>query len=225
MIHYLNELEDIKMSFLPDRTCLISMLERLGMGKRKIDHSIKVADLSLKIAKEIEKDDGIRVNKKIVEAGALLHDIGIVYMLDDLSPEHSVIGAEMIRKLGLPESVARCAETHEAGGAVTWVEARDWMYPILPIKETYAPQSIEEKIVCAGDFFIAILIEGPEDYGFEPVDLWNNPKEAIIDTQFSYCSAVYKKKLGRDILKTHPMIKRGYELHKDFVKYINPSLL
>lgn len=49
-----------------------------------------------------------------------MHDIGIVYMIDDLSPEHSVIGAEMIRNLGLPERVARCAERHEVGGTVAW---------------------------------------------------------------------------------------------------------
>ena len=224
MLNYVNELEKIKETFLPDREQLILMLKRLGMGDRKVEHSKDVADLAMKIAQEVEKD-GIKVNKKIVEAGALLHDIGIVHMLDDLSPEHSVIGAEMIRKLGLPESVAKCAETHEAGGTVTWQEAKDWKYPLLPLKETYVPQSIEEKIVCAGDLFISILIEGPEDFGFKIDDLWKNPGEAIITMIYSYCREVYKKKLGREITKDHPMVRRGYEFHKDFVKYIKPDFV
>lgn len=224
MLNYVNELEEIKEEWLPSREQLFAVLKRFGMGERKLQHSQDVADFSLKIAQEVEKD-GIEVKKKIVEAGAMLHDIGIVYMLDDLSPEHSVIGAEMIRKLGLPESVARCAETHDAGGTVTWQEAKDWKYPILPLKETYVPQSIEEKIVCAGDLFISILIEGPEDFGFEIGDLWKNPEEAIVMMLYSYCRDVYKKKLGREITKDHPMVRRGYELHKDFIKYIKPDFV
>ena len=219
MVDYVNELEEIKEEWLPNRKQLVSILKRLGMGDRKLEHSQDVADFGLKIAHEVEKD-GTEVNKKIVEAGALLHDIALIYMLDDLSPEHSVIGADIIRKLGLPERVARCAETHEAGGAVTWQEAKDWKYPVLPLKETYVPQTIEEKIVTAADFFIYVLKEGPEDYGYEKFDLWKDPEEAIVESLFPYCRDVYKKKLDKSITKNHPMIKRGYESNKVFVKYI-----
>jgi len=55
------------------------------------------------------RGDGIEVNKKIVEAGALLYYIGLAKVCDDNSPEHSVIGADMIRKLGFPERVALCS--------------------------------------------------------------------------------------------------------------------
>ena len=216
MTNYINELEEIKERIMPSRKQLISILQRLGMSDRKLEHSQETADFAVAIAQEVEKD-GIKVDKKIVEAGALLHDIGIVYMLDDLSPEHSVIGADMIRKLGLPERVAMCAETHEP---VIWEEAKEWKYPVLPLKETYMPQTIEEKIVTAADFFIYVLKEGPEDYGYEKYDLWKNPDEAIIELFYSYCKDVYKKKLGKDIDKNHPMIKRGYELYKPFLKYI-----
>jgi len=221
MVDYVNELEEIKEEWLPSRKQLVSTLKRLGMGTRKLEHSQEVADFALKIVQEVEKD-GIKVNKKIVEAGALLHDIGIVYMLDDLSPEHSVIGAEIIRKLGLPERVARCAETHEP---ITWQEAKDWKYPILPLKETYMPQSIEEKIVTAADFFIYVLKEGPEDFGYERFNLWKDPKKAIIESFYPYCREVYKKKIGKEITKNHSMIKRGYELFEGFVKYIKPDFI
>lgn len=221
MIDFINELEEIKEEWLPTRRQFVSTLKRLGMGDRKLEHSKKVADFALKIAQEVEKD-GIEVNNKIVEAGALLHDIGIVYMLDDLSPEHSVIGAEMIRKLGLPERVARCAETHEP---VIKQEAKDWKYPVLPLKETYVPQTIEEKIVTAADFFMHVLKENPEEYGYEKYNLWEDPEETIIESLFSYCRDVYKKKLGKEIDKNHPMIKRGYELFKVFVKYIKPDFV
>ena len=223
MSDFVNEIEEIKEGWLPDRKQLFSALKRLGMGERKLKHSQEVAEFALKIAQEVEKD-GKEVDKKIVEAGALLHDIGLVCTFDDLSPEHSVIGAEIIRKLGLPERVARCAETDEAVSA-SYQEAKVWTFPILPLKETYMPQTIEEKIVCAADFFIYVLKYGPEDYGCDKLALWKDPESVIKEYIFSYCRDVYKKKLDKEITQNHPTVKRGYELCKDFVKYIKPDFV
>lgn len=63
MLNYVNELEKIKEELLPTSKQLISILQRLGMGVRKLEHSQDVADFALKIAQEVEKD-GIKVNKK-----------------------------------------------------------------------------------------------------------------------------------------------------------------
>ena len=215
------KLEEIKELLLPSREKIISVLRCLGLYEAKVEHSIDVAALALKIAKAVE-DDGIAVNKKIVEAGALLHDIGLTKTFDDLSPEHGVIGADIIRKLGFPERVARCAEVHEACGGLTREEAEELKFPILPLKDSYAPQSIEEKIVTASDLFIYMLKEGPEEFGYKKFDPWKEP-EAIIDALFPYCRDVYKKKLNRTITRDHPIIKRAYEINKEFIKYIKPE--
>jgi uncharacterized protein len=215
------DLDEIKELLLPSREQLISALEGLGLYEAKVKHSIFVADIALKIAREVE-NDGIAVNKRIVEAGALLHDIGITKTFDDLSPEHSVIGADIIRKLGFPEGVARCAEVHECGGGFTRKEAEELKYPILPLKDSYAPQSVEEKIVTVADLFIYILKEGPEEFGFKKFDPWKEP-EAIIDAEFSYCREVYKKRLNRKVERDLPPMKRAYEVNRDFIKYVKPE--
>ncbi len=222
MSTYVNDIEKLKEYLLPSIDKLIYVSKALGLENKIIKHCHEVADLSLKIVEEVERD-GIEVNKRIVEAGALLHDIGLAKVCDDNSPEHSVIGADMIRKLGLPDRVAMCAEVHEFHGGVTYHEAKEMQYPILPLRESYAPSTIEEKIVTVADLFIFIIIEGPEEYGFKKIDPWNNLKEAIEETAFPYCRAVYQKKLGKSVDKNHPILKRAYEINKDFIKYVKPT--
>ncbi len=216
-------LDEARESLLPSREKIIALLRCLGLYEAKVKHSIDVADLALRIARAVE-DDGIAVNMKIVEAGALLHDIGLTKTFDDFSPEHSVIGADMIRKLGFPERVARCAEVHEGVGAVTRKEAEELKYPILPLKDSYAPQSIEEKIVSASDLFIAWSKEFPEEgHKKSEFDSLGEP-ETIIDVCFPYWRDVYKKKLNKTITRDHPLL-RGATWITEFVRYVRPEFL
>lgn len=216
-------LEEVKEMLIPSKEKIIDILRRLGMSKTKLIHSADVADFAIKIA-NIMENNGKKVNKKIIQAGALLHDIGLVRTFDDLSPEHGVIGGDIARKLGFPETVARCCEVHEFDGGLTRIEAEEFKFPILPLRESYAPTTIEEKIVTVADLFLYILKEGPEEFGYEKYDPWENP-EAIKDAIFPYVRDVYMKYLKKEVTINHPIINRAYEINKEFLKFVTPDLL
>lgn len=223
-----NEVERIKELFLPSREKMIQAMRDLGLGETKIQHVKDLADLVLKIAEEIKNQEGIKADNKILEAGALFHDIGLAksYKNPELEPEvypsHCVIGADIVRKLGLPERVARCAEVHEFGGGITKKEAEELRFPILPYKESYAPQTLEEGIVTVADCFL--FVEEVKERGWEGYDLWENP-ETLKDLYFKYINDIYKKKLEKEISKDHPILDRLYNINKEFFKYVKPEFL
>ena len=132
-MNFKNDIEEIKKLLIPKRSEIVQILKQVGLDDTTVNHSISVADISLKIADEVERH-GRSVDKRVVEAGALLHDIGLAKVCDHASPEHSVIGADIIRKIGLPDHVAMCAEVHEFHGAVTFDEAFELQYPIYPLR-------------------------------------------------------------------------------------------
>lgn len=216
-------LEEIKEMLIPNKEKIIAILRNLGMNETKVIHSMDVADFAIKIASVME-NNGKNINKKILQAGALLHDIGLVRAFDDLSPEHGVIGADIVRKIGFPESVARCCEVHECSGGLTRIEAEELKFPILPLRESYAPNTIEEKIVTAADLFLYILKEGPEEFGYDKYNPWENP-EAIKDAIFPYIRDIYMKYLKKEVTVNNPIINRAYKINKEFLQYITPGLL
>ena len=184
--------------------------------------------MSLKIADEIEKKENIKTDRKIVEVGALFHDIGLAksYKDPELEPEvypcHCVIGGYIIRKLGLPERVARCAEVHEFGGGITRKEAEELRFPILPYKDKYAPETLEEAIITVADSFI--FVEEVKERGWEGFDLWENP-ESLKELFFLYINDIYKKKLEREITREHPILDRLFFINKPLFKYVKREFL
>ncbi len=135
------------MSKLLSRREALEILERVGCSQRVINHCKAVARLSLKIAKKLQSK-GFNVNLKLVEIGALLHDIG---RSKTHSVNHVIIGSEIARSLGLPEPLVLIIERH-AGGGITSEEARKLGWP----SRSYVPETLEEKIVNYADK----LIEG-----------------------------------------------------------------
>jgi uncharacterized protein len=132
---------------LPSREQAIQFLRQSGCSRNVIKHSEKVAELAEEIAEEC-KEKGINVNLKLVETGALLHDIG---RSKTHSVHHAVVGTEIAQSLGLPEPVISIIKRH-VGGGITAEEAKRLGWP----KDIYLPQTIEEKIVSYADK----LIEG-----------------------------------------------------------------
>jgi uncharacterized protein len=132
---------------LPSREQTIQFLRQSGCSRNVIEHSEKVAELAEEIAEEC-KEKGINVNLKLVETGALLHDIG---RSKTHSVHHAVVGAKIAKSLGLPEPVILIIKRH-VGGGITAKEAKRLGWP----KGIYIPQTIEEKIVSYADK----LIEG-----------------------------------------------------------------
>jgi uncharacterized protein len=126
----------------------LKLLFRSGCSSRVIGHCKAVSALAVQIAKACEKK-GLNVDIKLVQVGALLHDIG---RSKTHSVDHVVAGAEIARSLNLPESIVSIIERHAGGGiAIDEAERLGW-----PVK-SYLPQTLEEKIVNYADK----LIEGP----------------------------------------------------------------
>ena len=125
------------MTDIPDGEECIRLLKKSGCSEKVINHCETVCDIALNIARHTDAD------LKLVEAGALLHDIGRSKTHDIY---HAVEGVKIAKKLDLPEKIILIIERH-IGAGLSQTEAKKLG---LPAKD-YMPLSIEEKIVCHAD--------------------------------------------------------------------------
>jgi len=132
---------------LPDREGALRLMREAGCSQAVIDHCLSVTRLALELTGSIRKH-GVSVDRNLVEAGAILHDIG---RSRTHSVEHGAIGGEIAREHGLPEPLARIIERH-VGAGITDDEADR----IGLRRGSYVPETLEEKIVTYADK----LIEG-----------------------------------------------------------------
>jgi len=101
-----------------------------------------VTRLAVEMAERL-RSRGVEVDVRLVEAGALLHDIGRSRTHD---ADHSAVGGRMIREMGLPEELARIVDRH-IGAGIPRAEARKLGLP----KGVYVPKTLEEKLVAYAD--------------------------------------------------------------------------
>ena len=132
---------------LPSQRTALRLLVQSGCPPQVVRHCKAVAALAAQVAKAC-KERGLNVDIRLVQIGALLHDIG---RSRTHSVNHVVVGGEIARSLRLPDSVVSIIERH-AGGGITLDEAKKLGWPI----KCYVPQSLEERIVTYADK----LIEG-----------------------------------------------------------------
>jgi uncharacterized protein len=92
------------------------------------------------------KEKGVNVDERLMEAGALLHDIGrgVTHEVD-----HAAVGGRMVREMGIHEDVARIVDRH-VGGGIPSEEARRLGLP----EGVYVPETVEEKLVAYADKLI-----------------------------------------------------------------------
>ena len=121
-------------------------------------HSCQVADRALAILRLHPEwvEQGL-VDPVFVEEAAMLHDIGVV--LCDAPKihcvgthayiEHGYLGAEILRKEGLPKH-ADVAERH-TGTGITMEQIMREQLPI-PLQD-YTPRTLEERLICYADKF------------------------------------------------------------------------
>lgn len=122
---------------LPDRRECFELLKKYDASEHIIRHTEAVASLALKIGELAGAD------LKLVEAGALLHDIG---RTKTNGIDHASAGAEILRSESIVDDVVNMVERH-TGAGLTKEEARGLG---LPLKD-YMPVTIEEKIVAHAD--------------------------------------------------------------------------
>ena len=130
---------------LPSREQAIQLLRENNCPLVVIRHCEAVADLALEIATKLQSK-GLKINLELVQAGALLHDIG---RSKTHNVNHGLVGSQIAKSEDLPESLSNIIKRH-VGGGITTEEATQFGWP----KDNYMPQSIEEKIVSYSDKLI-----------------------------------------------------------------------
>jgi uncharacterized protein (TIGR00295 family) len=128
------------MDSIPTPKECINYLKISGCSEEVIRHCIAVRDVAVKIAKKAKAD----VN--LVEAGALLHDIGRSKTHDI---RHALEGVKIAKKLGLPDVIINIIRRH-IGAGIDSDEAKELGLP----EKDYIPETLEEKIVCHADSLI-----------------------------------------------------------------------
>ena len=123
---------------IPSKEECLRILHNNKTPSNIIEHCKAVCKLAEEIADKLIKK-GVKVNKELVIAGALLHDI------ERDKEDHIAKGAKLLKKLGFPE-VAEVIKKHS-------------LYQIE--KEEMQPQTIEQKIV----FYSDKRVRGNKMYG------------------------------------------------------------
>lgn len=158
------------MNHMPTPKECINYLKNSGCSEEVIRHCRAVRNVAIRIAKKANAD----VN--LVEAGALLHDIGRSKTHDI---RHAVEGVKIAKELGLPDIIINIIKRHIGAG----LESEEAELLGLPAKD-YIPETLEEKIVCHADSLIdnnrkqniektieKALLEGHKEYARRLVSL------------------------------------------------------
>ena len=133
-------------SWLPNREQAIELLRKNSCSPQVISHCLAVANLAVETAAKLERK-GLKLDIKLVEAGALLHDLG---RSKAHTVDHAIIGAQIAKSLGLAEPVIKIIKRH-VGAGISTEEAQRLGWP----KDNYIPQTLEEKVVSYADKLIA----------------------------------------------------------------------
>jgi len=115
-------------------------------------HSVIVAEIALWCADK----KGLEVDRELLEASCLLHDIG-AYMLMDENAKinqyynlHALFGAKLLEEEGVDDRVCSAVETHVMLG-LTAADFKNagWLVPY----NDYTPRTVEAQLVSYGDRF------------------------------------------------------------------------
>ncbi len=103
----------------PSREQCLDILQQNHISAEVIAHSKQVCRVALKVAGALQRKKKMRVNRRLLEASALLHDIMKMHAHD-----HEIAGALVLRRCGFP-LIAEAVKTHGLHGfkkhpPVTW---------------------------------------------------------------------------------------------------------
>ncbi len=138
------------MDSLPTSEESIQYLLDAGCSEQVISHCKAVRDVAVLIAVKAH------ANIKLVEAGALLHDIG---RSRTHGIHHAVEGVRIAQQLGLPVQIVLIIKRH-IGAGISKEEAISLELP----EDNYIPETLEEKIVCHADSLIANCTKQPIEH-------------------------------------------------------------
>ncbi len=156
-----------------------------------IAHGKAVADKAIAIAKHFQKNNpAIKLNLKLIEESAMLHDIGVQFVhapdigCHGMPPYvcHGYLGAELLRKEGLPEHALICERHVGMGLSKQDIIAQKFSLP----HEDMIPETWEQKIVCFADKFFSknteyLTKEKPLKEIRESTKKWGQEKVKLFD--------------------------------------------
>ena len=126
----------------PDYNTSLALLKAEGVSVGVLKHVKAVHRFSVIIGKRLI-EQGYKVNIPLLEAGALLHDIG---RSKTHGLYHAIAGCEIAERLGLADDVISIIRNH-IGAGITKEEATEKGLP----ERDFIPDLLEEKIVAAAD--------------------------------------------------------------------------
>jgi uncharacterized protein (TIGR00295 family) len=127
---------------IPDEGQALELHRQHGSNRVIIEHCRTVAAVAEALAAGIESR-GVKVDVRVVRAGAWLHDIG---RNRTQTVRHGVEGAEMIERDGVDRAVVDVVRKH-VGAGISPEEAKNLGFPDFD----YIPRTVEERIVCFAD--------------------------------------------------------------------------
>ena len=161
---------------LPTKQECLKILKDNNVPANIIAHVNAVCDFSMKIAGLLEKK-GINVNRDLVAAGALLHDVR------KLSPNNHVIeGCKLVKSLGFPE--------------VALIIKKHGLYKLDD--EEFLPRTWEEKIVFYADKRIKNDKVVSVDERFEYIR--KRYKKENVEKEINFTKKIEKELLGTENL-------------------------
>ena len=130
---------------IPDEAGALRIHRKYGSVPVIVEHCRAVERVARIIAGELARR-GVAVDEEVVQAGALLHDIGRTRVQ---TVRHGYEGAEILRKEGVDERVVEVVKSH-VGAGLSREEARKLGLP----DGDYVPRTLEQKVVCFADKMI-----------------------------------------------------------------------
>ncbi len=152
------------MAWIPTYEESLKLLKEEGCSESVIEHCKAVRALALEIGKCAKAD------LAIINAGAMLHDIGRSKTHGIM---HAVEGAKIGRRLGLDERIINIIERHIAAGITKSEAEKEGLPP-----KNYIPKTLEEKIVAQADNLIDSHDKVPVSVTVEMLTLKGFPESA-----------------------------------------------
>jgi uncharacterized protein len=210
---------------MQSREEIIQLLIDNGTGPELLAHVQRIERISQLLADQVEVSGG-KVNRQLLETGALLHDLGLPLRQgtpvtipafgdkakgvtsDDIM--HPITGARRAAELGFPPEVTRCILRHIPGPSIAECQILDLPAP----PEETIPETIEEKLICYADFlnWVGML-------GMNP---WKDP-EALLKAGVPYIGFFIEQKTGQPLGYDSPAAQRWLTLDAELRQYARPE--
>ncbi|HXW36447.1 MAG TPA: HDIG domain-containing protein [Nitrososphaerales archaeon] len=127
---------------IPDREEALALHERYHSDPVIVEHCLAVAEVADILASGYVRA-GRSVDSSVVQAAALLHDIG---RSRGHTVRHGLEGARILESEGVDSSVVEAVRKH-VGAGISSEEAKTLGFP----DHDYIPRTREERIVCFAD--------------------------------------------------------------------------